>query len=202
MKRLSHRNVWILTLAFGTVSVAQAVDFDYESTPLASYAGSLSVTNAGLTCTASSAGGWVHITNHDVPSQMGTRYVIANSSSSNNPPVSPFSPIDFTFSSIVSSATLLAGDTGGDNDGYVTVALYDGSNNYLQTYSTYLGTSALGVSINIATPFKRAVVDTTATSNPHSIGAEWRNVTAAPEPGTMAVLAGPLLALLRRKKRA
>ena len=202
LNNLTSRSLLALSLSFPLFGVAHAVDFNYESEPIASYQTSFSETISGLTCTAKSSGGWLHITNHDVPTAMGTKYIIANDNSFNNPPTSPFSPLDFSFSQVVQHATLLAGDTGGDNDGFVTVDLYDVHNTFLQRYSSFLGTSALAVSIDITTPFSRAVVDTTNTSfNPHSIGAEWHNVAATPEPATLAALGVPLLAFFRRRRR-
>jgi hypothetical protein len=132
---------------------------------------------------------------------MGLQYIIANSSPSAAIPTSPFSPLDFTFSQTITHATLLAGDTGGDNDGFVTVALYDSHNQFLTTVSSFLGTSPNAVSIDITTPFSRAVVDTTNTSfNPHSVGAEWHNVQSVPEPTTVVGMGLALLGLVRLKR--
>ena len=189
----------MLTCSFATL--AHAIDFDYESTPLASFSSSFSVTKLGLTCTATSSGGWLHVSSHDVPVEMGSRYIIANHSSGFAIPTSPFSPLSFTFSQTVGSATLLAGDTGGDNDGFVTVDLYDSNNVFLGRNQSFLGTSAHAVAINITTPFRTAVVDTTNTTfNPHSVGAEFHNVTVAPEPATLLAFAAPFLGLLIRRR--
>lgn len=186
----------------GVFAQAHAIDFNYEQEPLGARANSYSVTQSGVTLTANNRGGWLHITDHDVPTVMGSKYIIATSSADNNPPHSPFSPIEFVFSQTVTAATLLAGDTGGDNDGFVTLNLYDSLNNHVASLSTFLGTSALGVSITTNTPFTRAIVDTTDTTfNPHSIGAEWINVNTNPVPEPLTMSFGGLgLFLLRRRK--
>ena len=192
------KKLLIIGLA-AVASSAFAVDFDFESEAVASYAGSQTFSNSGLDLTASVASGWVQIISG--PSAIGTRALLGTENQTING--GEFLPVTHTFSQDIQSATFLFKDNGGDDDGTVSLALYDSGNALIATLTQAYGTSSTTGSITINQTFRSAVFSTDSPpDNLHSLTQEWADVEAVPEPATMTILGLGALAALRRKKRS
>jgi hypothetical protein len=189
---------------------AGAASFDFESVPFGDYAGSLVVSNSGLTLTVTPEGfpnGFVAVTNAGVPLLLGTRSVVGSQVSPIN--VDQFAPMRFTFSELISDITFAFGDSGGDDDSPWLIEAFDASNNLLASmtglYPAGFGggmTASLSMAGAGASYF---LLSSTPAFNPHSLGWEVLDATvAAPEPGSLLLFCsglGVVAAFARRRRR-
>lgn len=195
----------LIVAALSCVALSSAAVFDFESDSIGAYTSGTSFSNGGVTMSVYSSGGYFHVTDSVLATNLGTQSIFAN-----NNPNGPFAQtgtyffnaIDFRFDQDIASATLLAGDGGGDNDAYVVVDLYDSADAYLGQYKQWLFTSGDGLTFDIGITFRRAVVSTTGTQLPNSVAAEFSQVNAVPEPASLTILGLGALAALRRRKRS
>lgn len=111
-------------MAFATPAWSIPISFDMESLSIGGHASGLSLTNGGLTLSITTEGnpnGFIVVTNSNV-GLLGNRSVIG--SNTNPTAVGQFTPMRFSFSSLVDSVTFLVGDSGGDNDSPLVIQAY------------------------------------------------------------------------------
>jgi hypothetical protein len=182
-----------IAAALLTAAVANAIDFNFETTTLGFYPGSLSVSSSGLTLTITPEGfpnAFVAVDNLSVPPLLGTRSVIG---SQVNPLQSnEFTPLRFAFSTPVSSATFLFGDNGGDTDSPVLISAYDGGGNLLSTLNeTYdAGVDTGKAATWSGTGASYFILSSLPADNPNSIYWEAQDVVpnnSVPESGSTII---------------
>jgi hypothetical protein len=173
-------------LSAAVSSFGVPIDFDFESEPLGSSLGSLTVSNGGVDLTLSGSG-YVVVTDQAAIPSLGSHSVLGSVGSTLAS--GQFTPLTHTFSEDIASATFLFGDAGGDDDGVVSLSLYDASNVLIVTLTQPYGTSNSGGSITINQTFRSAVFSTDSPpDNLHSLGQEWAAVDVVPEPATLGLL--------------
>lgn len=182
------------------VASSSAAFFDWENLSTGQQA-SVSQSNEGLTATGTGVGGnitaFVMGTNPGFES-FGTRSLIGASDGVNRVAVK------FSFSSLVTSVSAQVGDAATDDDGTITLAAYDSSDNLIDSDSFAYGSSVLPITLSVGAANIAYVIGTTDAGvgvNAHTV--VWDNVSATPvpEPATMATLAIGATILLRRRKK-
>ena len=176
-----------------SATCAYAVNFDFEGEASGFFGTPKTVSSGGVDLTLSSPqfvyifpdSNFAGLGDHAVAGRQGTA----------------FTALTHEFSVDILSATFLFGDGGGDNDGTVSLDLYDGADNYITTVSQFHGNSGSVGSITINQTFRKAVFTSLGGNSDNSLAQEWADVEAVPEPATMTLLGLGALAALRRKKR-
>jgi len=183
------------------VASSSAANFDWENLAAGAQA-SVSQTDGALTATATGIGANISVFNMGVNAgfeSFETRSLIG-ALDGNGDRVG----IKVSFSSLVTGVTADVGDASADNDGTITLAAYDSSDNFLVSASFVYGTSVGVINLGVFASNIAYVLGTTdaGTANGKN-SVVWDNFTATPvpEPATMAALGLGAAALLRRRRK-
>ena len=183
-----------------------AASFDFETVPSGFYAGSLSVSDGGLTLTVTPEGfpnGFVQVDRSD-STILGDRSIIGTRF--NPQQINGFAPMRFAFSAPILAITFAFGDSGGDDDSPFLIRAFD-AGDVLLTSATgaYPADFGMGMTQSLSTPTGASyfILDSTPTLNPHSLWWEVQDVTPVPEPATLTSFGTGLLAawFARRKRK-
>jgi hypothetical protein len=176
-----------LTLIFVPITSVQA-DFDLESEPVGSYPNGKVFSRDGLSLVVTTpdfANGWIHVQSNattTIPAGMGSRAIGGFQNS-----IARFgesTSLRYEFSQDISFAEFVFGDAGLDDDGTVSLNVFDRFGTSLATYDSFYGTSSSAQTIQIPITFRSAVFKTNGVASPNSMLQEWRSVTAIPEPSS------------------
>ena len=195
-----------VTLLLAGRSPAFAASFDFETTPLGFYAGSLSVADGALTLVITPEGfpaGFVEVGQPSID-LMGARSVLGNLIGVVQ--VNRYAPLRFTFSMPIRAITFRFGDSGGDDDSPFLIRAFDAGNVLLATATgPYPADLHVGLTESLITPAGASyfIVESNSAFNAHSLAWEIESVTPVPEPTTLTSLGTGLLAawLVRRSKK-
>ena len=203
-------------LALSTSAAFAATTFNFEGTATGYYSGSLTIVDGATTMTVTPDGnpsGFVLVDNGSVstiPALLGTKAVIGSKVS----PLSSgqFSALRFTFSQLIDSITFNFGDSGGDNDGPVTISAYSASNVLLGSVTdTYPSGFSAGKTqtLNFLGAKYYVASSLGGENNDNSIFWDISNFRAAvgavPEPASWAMMLvgfGVVGSAMRRRQRA
>lgn len=174
-----------------------AVDFGFEDQTVGVVSGPVFVTEGGITLSVTSDDGYVAFLDSEI-SEYGSISVLGKKTETLG--LNLWSPTIYKFDREIISATLVAGDDGGDDDGDFVVELLDQFGAVTGTIQQNYGTSNTGTSIFLNNFWGARIYSTSPSNNLNSFGSEWRDVEAVPEPMTLALLAFVPAFIRRRKK--
>jgi hypothetical protein len=194
--------VWI---AVGSSASGQL--FDFESQPHATLPTVVSTID-GLTLTVESTveGGFIYVLPAPPGFPWGVRHLLGLATE--NVHNDGFAPLRFEFSTPIDSFTVMAGDGGGDDDGFARIRAFDLADSEIDSHSLpHPANFSDPITLTVNAPgIKYVIADTFGgPSNFHSLG--WDNVVVngVPEPtsiGTaMAAMAIYALFVGRARKR-
>ena len=190
-------NRFILIAAFsGVAGAANAVVFDFETLTEGVFS-SVQQTSGGMTVTAIGVGENITVYNYGAPGT-GARTVVGGRLFDG-----VFAPIRFDLSSAVSSASVMFGDGGIDNDGVITLYAYNAANALVGQQSFNYGTSGTLETLTVSGANITYLIGSAAGAEPGRANSVlWDNltVTPVPEPASLAALTLGAVALIRRRR--
>jgi hypothetical protein len=206
--KMSMASIVVIGAFLVVSNSASAASLTFESTAPGFYQPSLSVTNVGLTLTATTDGnpnGFVDVGGSSV-GLLGSLSVIG---SKVNPLQSgKFDPLRFTFSQTVGDITFAFGDNGGDSDSPVKIDAYNSANVLLGSLTdTYPAgfTAGKTISGNFAGAIYFVLSSGSEIGNENSLLWEVPSVTPSdtPEPAslTIALIGFGSFAFAARRRR-